>query len=121
MRVHSRLTRLTGNAQPKAAPAQRALCAEAAHLFAPRRREGLPHLLLAQAGTGIGKTLGYLAPASLWAQQSGGTVWVSTYTKALQRQLRRESRRAWDGPARRWQPAGGGAQGPRELPVPAQP
>src|SRR5438046_1595379 len=39
------------------------------------------------AGTGLGKTLAYLAPASLWAAQSGGTVWVSTFTKALQRQL----------------------------------
>ena len=44
-------------------------------------------MLLAEAGTGIGKTLAYLAPASLWAQGSGGTVWVSTFTKALQRQL----------------------------------
>ena len=44
-------------------------------------------MLLAEAGTGIGKTLAYLAPASLWAERSGGTVWVSTYTKALQRQL----------------------------------
>ncbi|MBP6363989.1 MAG: ATP-dependent DNA helicase, partial [Novosphingobium sp.] len=94
--VHSRLTRLTGNGA-ESRPAQANYAQEAAHLFEPRRREGLPHLLLAQAGTGIGKTLGYLAPASLWAQQSGGTVWVSTFTKALQRQLRRESRRAWDG------------------------
>ncbi|MBO0749342.1 MAG: ATP-dependent DNA helicase, partial [Porphyrobacter sp.] len=46
-------------------------------------------------GTGIGKTLGYLAPASLWAEKSHGTVWVSTFTKNLQRQLRRESARAW--------------------------
>ena len=52
-------------------------------------------MVLAQAGTGTGKTFGYLAPSSLWAEQSGGTVWVSTYTKALQRQLRRESRRAF--------------------------
>jgi ATP-dependent DNA helicase DinG len=37
--------------------------------------------------------LGYLAPATLWAEQSGGTVWISTYTKALQRQLDRETRR----------------------------
>ncbi len=43
--------------------------------------------------------MGYLAPSSLWAAQSGGTVWVSTFTKNLQRQLRSESRRAW--PARR--------------------
>jgi ATP-dependent DNA helicase DinG len=60
-------------------------------------------MLLAEAGTGTGKTLGYLTPASLWAQASGGTVWVSTYTKALQRQLRREAARIWGpnpGPAR---------------------
>ncbi|MEQ1640434.1 MAG: ATP-dependent DNA helicase [Novosphingobium sp.] len=94
--VHSRLTRLTGNGA-ESRPAQANYAQEAAHLFEPRRREGLPHLLLAQAGTGIGKTLGYLAPASLWADASGGTVWVSTFTKALQRQLRRESRRAWPG------------------------
>ncbi len=56
-------------------------------LFAPKRRKEAPNMLLAEAGTGIGKTLAYLAPASLWAEQSGGTVWVSTFTKALQRQL----------------------------------
>lgn len=92
--VVERLARLTGSAA-ESRPTQQAYAVEAAHAFAPRRREGLPHVLLAQAGTGIGKTLGYLAPASLWAESSGGTVWVSTYTKALQRQLRRESRRAW--------------------------
>ncbi len=92
--VTARLAQLTGSGA-EARPTQQAYANEAAHVFGPRRREGLPHLLLAQAGTGIGKTLGYLAPASLWAQESGGTVWVSTYTKALQRQLRRESRRAW--------------------------
>jgi ATP-dependent DNA helicase DinG len=92
--VVTRLGQLTGTGA-EARPSQRAYSAEAAHVFAPRRREALPHMLLAQAGTGIGKTLGYLAPASLWAEKSGGTVWVSTYTKALQRQLRRESRRAW--------------------------
>ena len=92
--VVDRLALLTGQGA-EARPSQRAYAAEAARVFAPRRREGLPHLLLAQAGTGIGKTLGYLAPASLWAQQSGGTVWVSTFTKALQRQLRHESRRAF--------------------------
>lgn len=92
--VANRLAALTGQGAENR-PTQRAYALEVAHAFAPRRREGLPHLLLAQAGTGIGKTLGYLAPASLWAQRAGGTVWVSTYTKALQRQLRRESQRAW--------------------------
>ncbi len=94
--VATQLAHLAG-AKAEARPGQRAYAGEAAHVFTPRQREGLPHLLLAQAGTGIGKTLGYLAPASLWAQASGGTVWVSTFTKALQRQLRRESRRAWVG------------------------
>ncbi|WP_374531267.1 ATP-dependent DNA helicase [Novosphingobium sp.] len=92
--VLARLQQLTGEGA-ESRPTQQAYATEAAHAFAPRGREGTPHLLLAQAGTGIGKTLGYLAPASLWSEQSGGTVWVSTYTKALQRQLRRESRRAW--------------------------
>jgi len=94
--VLARLDALTG-AGSETRPGQRAYAGELAHIFAPRPREGQPHVVLAQAGTGIGKTLGYLAPASLWAQASGGTVWVSTYTKALQRQLRRESRRAWPG------------------------
>ena len=92
--VSARLAQLTGSGA-ESRPTQRAYSTEAAQAFAPRRQDGTPHLLLAQAGTGIGKTLGYLAPASLWSEQSGGTVWVSTFTKALQRQLRQESRRAW--------------------------
>jgi ATP-dependent DNA helicase DinG len=96
--VLDRLAALTGDTAEQR-PGQRAYAAETAHAFGPRRREAAPHVLLTQAGTGIGKTLGYLAPASVWAEQSGGTVWVSTFTKALQRQLRRESARAW--PVRR--------------------
>ncbi|MBO9602659.1 MAG: ATP-dependent DNA helicase [Novosphingobium sp.] len=92
--VRARLSELTGH-HAEERPSQRVYAAEAAWTFAPRERKGAPHVLLAQAGTGIGKTLGYLAPASLWAEKSGGTVWVSTFTKNLQRQLRRESRRAW--------------------------
>jgi len=92
--VQAQLARLTGEGA-ESREGQRAYAGDAARIFAPRSAPGRPHLALAQAGTGIGKTLGYLAPASLWSEQSGGTVWVSTYTKALQRQLRRESRRAW--------------------------
>lgn len=44
-------------------------------------------MVLAEAGTGIGKTLGYIAPASVWAQENAGSVWLSTYTRNLQRQL----------------------------------
>ena len=59
-------------------------CTEA---LQPRNRRGEPNLVLAEAGTGIGKTLGYIAPASLWAERNQGTVWISTYTRNLQRQL----------------------------------
>jgi len=68
---------------------------ETAHVFQPREREGEPNMMLAEAGTGVGKTLGYLAPASLWAEANGPAVWVSTYTRALQRQIERESRAIW--------------------------
>lgn len=92
--VVAELARLTGS-EAEQREGQRAYTQNAARIFAPRAAKGVPHLALAQAGTGIGKTLGYLAPAALWTKQSGGTVWVSTFTKNLQRQLRRESRRAW--------------------------
>ena len=81
----ARLDRLTGRAEAR--EGQRAMAEAAAQVFAAKRAKDSPNLLLAEAGTGIGKTLAYLAPASLWAERSGGTVWVSTYTKALQRQL----------------------------------
>ena len=58
-------------------------------------------MLLAEAGTGTGKTLGYLAPASLWAERNQGAAWVSTYTRALQRQIDRESAALWPDPAER--------------------
>jgi ATP-dependent DNA helicase DinG len=58
--------------------------------FQPRDEAGLPHFLLAEAGTGVGKTLGYLAPASLWAEKNEGPVWISTFTKNLQHQIDRE-------------------------------
>jgi ATP-dependent DNA helicase DinG len=92
--IEARLRRLTGE-QAEQREGQRLYAREAGHVFAPREKRSAPHMLLAQAGTGIGKTLGYLAPASLWAEKSQGTVWVSTFTKNLQRQLRRESGRAW--------------------------
>ena len=96
--VLSRLSDLTG-AQAEARPGQRAYAAAAVEAFLPRAHRDQPNMLLAEAGTGIGKTLGYLAPASLWATQAQGTVWISTYTKALQRQLDRESLRLFPDPA----------------------
>jgi len=92
--VDAQLARLTGS-EAEVREGQRAFAETAAHIFDPRRRKGEPNMLLAEAGTGIGKTLGYLAPASLWAQEADGAVWISTYTKALQRQLVGEARRVF--------------------------
>lgn len=55
--------------------------------FQPRADETAPDVVLAEAGTGVGKTLGYLAPASLWAEANGAPVWIATYTRNLQRQI----------------------------------
>jgi ATP-dependent DNA helicase DinG len=88
----AKLGRLTGS-MAEAREGQKAMAAAAASVFAPRRSRDAPNMLLAEAGTGIGKTLAYLAPASLWAERSAGTVWVSTFTKALQRQLDAEGPR----------------------------
>ncbi len=43
--------------------------------------------LIVQAGTGTGKSIGYLAPAMAWAVTGGKRVVVSTATLALQRQI----------------------------------
>ena len=83
----------------EARPAQAEFAAQTAFAFSPREHEGQPRLMLAEAGTGTGKTLGYLAPASLWAEANGGAVWVSTYTRALQRQIERESHALYPDPA----------------------
>jgi ATP-dependent DNA helicase DinG len=83
----------------EARPTQAEFAAEAAFAFQPREREGEPRMMLAEAGTGVGKTLAYLAPASLWAEANGPSVWVSTYTRALQRQIERESHALYPDPA----------------------
>lgn len=44
-------------------------------------------LLMVEAGTGVGKSLAYLAPAILWARENGKPVLVSTHTRNLQDQL----------------------------------
>ncbi len=98
--VADRLARLTGNAAERR-EGQRHFAATAAQAFAPRRMRDTPNLVLAEAGTGIGKTLGYLAPASLWTEAADGAVWVSTFTKALQRQLGHETARLYPDPAER--------------------
>lgn len=66
--------------------------------FAPVQQPQTPHLVLAEAGTGVGKTLGYLAPSTVWAEKNKGAVWVSTYTKNLQQQVQGELENYYDTP-----------------------
>ncbi|MEN6542507.1 ATP-dependent DNA helicase [Parvibaculum sp.] len=95
--ARTRLAELVGaNAEKRSG--QSDFAAAAAHAFGPREAAGMPNVVIAEAGTGIGKTLGYIAPASLWAQRNKGTVWLSTYTKNLQRQLDQELSRLYPDP-----------------------
>ena len=84
----------TAEQRPQQADYASAVCAA----FGPRERPGEPNVVLAEAGTGTGKTLGYIAPASLWAERNGGPVWISTYTRNLQRQLDGELDRLFPAP-----------------------
>lgn len=85
----NRLSALLGT-DAEAREQQASYAVRAAAAFAPKQERDEPALVLAEAGTGIGKTLGYLSPASVWAEKNDGTVWISTYTKNLQRQIDRE-------------------------------
>jgi ATP-dependent DNA helicase DinG len=82
-------------------PGQADYAAAAAAAFAAREQRGSPQTVLAEAGTGTGKTLGYIAPASLWAERNGSAVWVSTFTRHLQRQIDAELARLYPDPAER--------------------
>jgi ATP-dependent DNA helicase DinG len=81
-----RLAQLLGH-DAEARPQQADYASAASLAFQPRKMEDAPNAVLAEAGTGTGKTLGYVAPASLWAEINEGVVWISTYTRHLQRQI----------------------------------
>ena len=80
-------------------PEQSNYAAELTPAFAPRLAQDKPRVVLAEAGTGVGKTVGYVAPASVWAEKNRGTVWLSTFTRNLQRQIDQELDRLYDDPA----------------------
>jgi len=82
-------------------PQQADYASAAAAAFQAREAPGAPNLVLAEAGTGTGKTLGYVAPASLWAERNGTPVWISTFTRNLQRQIDQETARLYPDPAER--------------------
>ena len=67
-------------------------CAEAASAFGPREHANSNIIVLAEAGTGLGKTTGLSCASGIWARRNLATVWISTYTKNLQRQLEQEIR-----------------------------
>jgi len=92
-----RLAALLGaDAEPRPEQADYASAVTAA--FQASAGEG-PEVVLAEAGTGVGKTLGYIAPVGLWAERNRAPVWISTYTKNLQRQIDGELDRLYPDPA----------------------
>lgn len=71
----------------EARPQQADYAAAVSAAFRPRAAPDSPQMVLAEAGTGVGKTLGYIAPASVWAEKNEGAVWISTFTRNLQHQI----------------------------------
>jgi ATP-dependent DNA helicase DinG len=98
--AHARLKSVIGE-HGEARPEQAAYVDAALYAFSPRERVGAPRVALVEAGTGTGKTLGYLAPASLWAEKNGPGLWISTYTRNLQRQILQEIARLYPDPLER--------------------
>ncbi len=96
--ARARLAELLGP-EAESRPQQADYASAVTEAFQPREHEDEPRLVLAEAGTGVGKTLGYLAPASLWARANKGPVWISTFTRSLQRQIDGELNRLFPEPA----------------------
>jgi ATP-dependent DNA helicase DinG len=93
----ARLLALVGTPRPE----QSAYSDAATYAFGPREDSGAPRIALVEAGTGTGKTLGYLAPASVWAEKNGPGLWISTYTRNLQRQIVQEIAHLYPDPVER--------------------
>ncbi|WP_159997218.1 ATP-dependent DNA helicase [Roseomonas sp. 18066] len=98
--ARTRLAEILGDGAEQR-PSQADFSSAASMAFTPRDNPGEPRLVLAEAGTGTGKTLGYVAPASLWAERNGAPVWIATYTRNLQRQLDQELARLYPDPEER--------------------
>ncbi len=97
-RLASLLSSPSGSFKPEDRPQQTEYAKTAAEAFDPRQDAGFPVSVLAEAGTGVGKTLGYIAPASVWCDKNAGSVWISTYTRNLQKQLDGELSRLFPDP-----------------------
>ncbi|WP_396200955.1 helicase C-terminal domain-containing protein [Gemmatimonas sp.] len=75
------MQRVSGSRDYEDRPSQRAMAAAVTETF---NRGGVA---LLEAGTGVGKSLGYLVPALRWAAANGERTIVSTNTITLQEQL----------------------------------
>jgi len=95
--ARTRLAAMVGVMRPE----QGAYSDAVTYAFGPREQAGAPRVALVEAGTGTGKTLGYLAAASLWAEKNGPGLWISTYTRNLQRQIVQEIAHLWPDPVER--------------------
>ncbi len=98
--IKSRLSLLLGSGAERR-EGQVAYAVSAGHSFTLREQAEAPNVTLAEAGTGIGKTLGYVSPASVWAEKARTPVWLSTYTKNLQRQVDQELDRLYPDPQKK--------------------
>jgi len=96
--ARQRLDALLAGGRSENRPQQQKFTAGVTAAFDPCDVPGQPRFVLAEAGTGVGKTLGYVAPASVWADKNAGAVWLSTYTRNLQRQLDGELDRLYPDP-----------------------
>ena len=93
----ARLAALLGDGA-ESRPSQSDYASAVSPAFTPPDDEDSPNVVLAEAGTGVGKTLGYIAPASVWAERNEAPVWVSTYTRNLQHQIDQELDRLYPDP-----------------------
>ncbi len=80
-RVAQAMRTLHGNRAYEDRPAQRAMAAAVTEAF------NAGGVAILEAGTGVGKSLGYLIPALRWAAANGERTVVSTNTITLQEQL----------------------------------
>ncbi len=95
--ARAQLVKLLGSGAEER-PEQAQYAGAVAPAFNARDNRGEPNVVLADAGTGVGKTMGYIAPASVWAEKNEGVVWISTFTRNLQRQLDGELDRLYPDP-----------------------
>jgi ATP-dependent DNA helicase DinG len=96
--ARARLAELLADGEAEDRPQQADYASAVTPAFRPREQPDAPVMVLAEAGTGVGKTQGYIAPASVWAEKNDGAVWLSTYTRNLQHQIDGELDRLYPDP-----------------------